>query len=85
MFSTVQNSSIMTNNTDDNEMVAFSLQCNLCDTIHNIVLPVKDLVKWQEGALIQDAMGYLDPDIRELMISGVCGECFDRMFGEEKE
>lgn len=67
----------------DDELAAFSLQCQMCDESHNIVLPACDLTKWFEGTLIQDALPYLDPDIRELMISGICGKCFDKLSVEE--
>ena len=43
-----------------------------------------DLDSWQNGALIQDAMPYLSADEREILISGICGECFDNMFAGEE-
>ena len=43
-----------------------------------------DMGRWQNGSLIQDAMPYLSADERELLISGTCGTCFDKMFGSEE-
>ena len=35
--------------------------------------------------LIQNAMPNLSADDRELLISGICGPCFDKMFPPEEE
>jgi hypothetical protein len=43
-----------------------------------------DVEKWMDGALIQDAMPYLNPDERELLISRICPTCWVEMFGEEE-
>jgi transcription elongation factor Elf1 len=44
----------------------------------------EDFESWQNGKYIQDVFSYLSPDVREIMISGFCGKCFDLMFGEEE-
>jgi len=42
----------------------------------------RDFIRWEEeGELIQNALPYLSADERELLISGICGGCFDKMFG----
>ena len=56
--------------------------CQRCGTTVHISVLQPDFEKWQGGELIQDAMPYLSPDEREILISGTCGPCFDRMFGE---
>ena len=45
---------------------------------------VEDVTAWENGDLIQNAMPYLSADEREVLISGTCGPCFDRMFGSEE-
>lgn len=54
--------------------------CYHCCKTVMIHVVFADAIKWQEGALIQDVMGYLSVDEREILISGTCGECFDKMF-----
>ena len=39
-----------------------------------------DYEAWENGKLIQDVMPYLSADEREVLISGICGPCFDKMF-----
>ena len=44
------------------------------------------LGKWERGQIpfIQDAFFGLTPDQRELLITGICGKCFDGMFADEE-
>ena len=60
-------------------------QCLRCNATHVLMVNKNDLKRWESGALIQDAMPYLTPDERELLISGICGTCFDQLFGEEED
>ena len=59
--------------------------CQQCGTTVHISVLQPDFEKWQGGELIQAAMPYLSPDEREILISGTCGPCFDRMFGEGED
>ena len=40
----------------------------------------EDFESWQKGKCIQDVFPDLSPDVREIMISGFCGVCFDLVF-----
>jgi len=57
--------------------------CNKCKDQVEMAVNVDDYTSWENGALIQDAMPYLSAGEREVLISGVCGPCFDNLFGEE--
>jgi hypothetical protein len=54
--------------------------CSMCGKEVKVEVNKEDLKKYQEGIHIQDAFPYLTADEREVFISGICGECFDRMF-----
>ena len=41
-----------------------------------------DYKAWENGALIQNVMGYLSPADREYIISGATQEDWDKLFGE---
>jgi hypothetical protein len=58
--------------------------CNKCKNQVEMAVNVDDYTSWENGALIQDTMPYLSADEREVLISGVCGTCFDKMFGSEE-
>lgn len=36
------------------------------------------------GALIQDALSMLSADQREVLLTGICGPCFESMFAESE-
>ena len=65
--------------TDDTMQV----ECRTCKDTHILMVNIRDAKRWKEGELIQDAMPYLTPDERELLISGTCGKCFDKMFAPD--
>jgi len=60
--------------------------CVSCKTEHSIQVREQDWIRLQNGEHIQDVMPYLSLDERELLISGICGKCFDKTFaGGENE
>jgi hypothetical protein len=60
--------------------------CNSCNEIHKVYCKEEDYNNWKDGSgFIQDIMDYVPPALRELLISGTCGKCFDEMFKEEDE
>ena len=60
----------------------FEKSCIKCGAMHDVVADPDDFKRWTEGTLIRDAMPYMSADERELLISSICGPCFDMMFGE---
>lgn len=55
--------------------------CNICGNDYIISFNRQDMNDWLSGSLpIQDALSYLSAAERELLISGTCGPCFDKMF-----
>jgi hypothetical protein len=62
------------------QTTTFVATCLVCKTDHTIRLPTKDYEDWLAGKKIQHAMSYVHPDVRELLISGICGTCFDKIF-----
>lgn len=59
--------------------------CSECGATFVYKINGKDLFDYEKGKHIQDAFPYLDDDARELILSGVCGKCFDKMFSEEDD
>lgn len=55
--------------------------CLECGEDVTIVVEATDWELWYLGAtLVQDTFPYLTADQREILISGICGKCFDKMF-----
>jgi|TARA_R110000751_G_scaffold227971_2_gene329709 hypothetical protein len=60
-------------------------QCVKCKSVHILLVDSVDFSRWKGGELIQDVMPYLSADDREILISNICGLCFDQMFGEGED
>jgi len=60
------------------------IRCIECKDLKQVKVGMEAYKKWQNGLYIQDAFPELSAGDRELMISGICGECYDKMFKEEE-
>jgi hypothetical protein len=54
--------------------------CPLCGNVTLLAVVEEDFRAWEEGALIQNVMPYMDATERETLISGLCCECQGHMF-----
>lgn len=59
-----------------------SNNCPFCGKYQEVEVKLEDYYKWIEGELAQKAFPYLTPAEREIIISGICEECWDKMFKE---
>ena len=66
-------------------LVILKPRCPMCGAINTMVVNEANYQKWQNGALTQDAFPYLDADEREMLISGICSDCWNKMFSEDEE
>jgi hypothetical protein len=58
-------------------------QCPECRQVSEVMVDPEDYAEWKQGVLIQNAFPYLSNEERERLITGICGKCWDKMFGEE--
>ena len=70
--------------TTKQEMLEIVMTCVCCGTVVKIVAPESDYRLWRSGQHIQDAMPTLTVDEREILISGICGKCFDGLGGDDE-
>lgn len=62
--------------------------CPACGKEKSVTVRESDWRRWVGGGcrdLIYSAFPYLKADERELLISGICGDCWDSMFREDDE
>lgn len=59
--------------------------CPICGKETPVSVNSEDFEAWKNGGFIQHVMPYLSPSEREAIISGICPNCWDKMFGEEPE
>lgn len=55
--------------------------CKHCGTEYKITANQAKFDMYDNGGHVQDCFPDLNPDVRELLISGICGKCFDETFG----
>lgn len=58
-------------------------ECPKCGKETFVEVYASDLVKFSNGMLAAQAFPYLEPQIREMLISGVCPTCWDEIFPVE--
>lgn len=62
------------------EPIVIKVSCVQCGKEFEIKVELKDWYDYNHGKLVQNAFPYLTPDERELFLSGICGECWNKMF-----
>lgn len=71
-------------------MTFFEARCTLCNRNWTIRLPYEDSVfrlrwdMWGQGRLIQDVFPELTPQEREGLKTGICKQCWHRVFEVKK-
>ena len=61
-------------------MITLIVNCIMCGSEHSIAVPEEGFNQWQRGVAIQYALPGLTASERELLISGVCPVCWDKLF-----
>lgn len=60
-------------------------KCNTCQCFQKITVSAEDWANYNfRGMCIQDAFPNVNAGDREWLISGICGTCFDKLFGKEE-
>lgn len=66
-------------------MMTVKCTCISCHVDYSLNVKPLDYLRWSQGMHVQTAFPYLSPSERELFISGICGECYDKIFADEDE
>ena len=53
--------------------------CLNCRKTYDFKVFAEDVIKYNNGAFVQDAFPYLSDDEREILVTRTCGPCFDKM------
>ena len=60
------------------------LTCKYCKVNYTILVNKNDMMLWlTDQGYAQDLMPYLSAVEREMIISGTCGKCWAKLFGED--
>lgn len=67
-------------------MFELSVRCLACGRLKTIKVPEKGYKAWQITHIpIQHAMPEVSPEDREMLLSHICGECFEALYGPDCE
>lgn len=63
------------------------VSCRICEKTHTLKVRVEDYLTFDSPNRphIQDIFPYLSPAERELLLSGICPECWKNIFGGEED
>jgi len=61
-------------------MKKYQVICKYCKKDYTIEAKRSDMQRWYGGELIQNALPYLNADERELLVTRICGDCWDKLF-----
>lgn len=71
-----------------NAFVTITCVCPICGTVNYIQMTSdqrRRFSDWKSGKLlIQDALPDFTPDQREMLMTGICPDCWDKIFKEEE-
>lgn len=62
-------------------MINLIVTCPFCGKESVVSVFASDYYAWLRSGLVQDAFPYLSAEERELLISGICPECWEKTFG----
>lgn len=65
--------------------VVIEIECPFCGKVHVVEVREDEFAKWQAGELIQNAMPNLSATQREQLISRLCPDCQEEIFGEDED
>ena len=60
-------------------------RCPFCGRGNEVEVNEEDYWDWQDGTLAQDAFPYLASEEREMLISGICPDCWNSMWGSDED
>jgi hypothetical protein len=64
--------------------VVTSHPCPTCGDERTVSISSEQLFAYRQGAMAQDVLSAYDADVRERFITGICGGCWNEMFGDEE-
>lgn len=59
--------------------------CPICHENHTVMVYTDDFYAWKHEKNAQEAFPYLSAEEREMLISGICPDCWDSLFADEDE
>ena len=55
-------------------------KCPICGKMNEFECTESEWDEYKKGGLVQNCFPHATPEQRELLMTGICPECWDRMF-----
>ena len=66
-------------------MITLEVECKYCNKKHSMPVFKIDLEEYNKGEkLVQECFPYLSSEYRELLISGMCPNCWNNLYEENE-
>lgn len=62
-----------------------SLPCPHCNTTVTLEITSEQLWQYNNNFSIQDVLHNIDVPVRERFMTGICGDCWDKLFNPDEE
>jgi len=62
-----------------------SLPCPHCNTTVTLEITGEQLWQYNNNFSIQDVLHNIDIPVRERFMTGICGDCWDKLFNPDEE
>ena len=59
------------------------VRCSICGKQYIITVPHDGFIRWRNGERIQDCLPTLSNEERESLMTGICKDCWNNMYGED--
>ena len=59
--------------------------CPVCGKVNYVEVDEESYNKYKNGELIQRALPDIDDDKREMLLSGICPDCWSKIFCDDEE
>lgn len=66
-------------------MGEIGMVCPFCGKVHFVTVDYEEYMAWENGECIQKAMPTLSPTEREQLISHICPDCQNSVFGDDED
>lgn len=67
----------------ESDVIVVANTCPICNKTHSVEADIVDFFDWIDGTPAQVAFSYLSATEREQLISGICPDCQNDIFGKE--
>jgi hypothetical protein len=65
--------------------ITIKTHCPVCNKHNNVFVEEEEYKAYQAGAHIQSSLVSNTPEEREMLLTGICGECWNNIFAEDED